>query len=272
MSGAIQEHNERPAAVWSSGGRGYDKVSHQISAALEHCVQRLDPRPGERALDVATGTGWTSRLLARQGAKVTGGDIAADLLASARVRAAAEQVDIDYRVEDAEKLSFADASFDIVASTFGVMFVSRPEAAAAEIARACRSGGRLGLLTWAPDGNVFEMFKVMRAYMALPAAPPPSPPPSPFEWGKPERVGQLLGSAFDLKFEQGTCVYYDHDGEAAWEVFVDGYGPTKALAGSLDETRRADLRRDFVAFHDRFRTELGIAVPRTYLLTIGRRR
>ena len=269
MSGAVQVHNERPAAVWSSGGATYDKVSHQISAALEHCVQRLDPRPDERVLDLATGTGWTSRLMARRGARVTGADIAADLLASARARAAAERLDVDYRLEDAEQLSFPDASFDAVASTFGVMFASRPEAAAAEIARVCRKGGRLALATWAPDGNVFAMFKVMRAYMPT---PPASPPPSPFDWGRPERIRELLGSAFDLKFEQGACVYHDRDAEAAWDVFVNGYGPTKALAGSLDEARRADLRRDFVAFHDGFRTELGIAVPRAYLLTIGMRR
>ncbi|KAB1072744.1 class I SAM-dependent methyltransferase [Methylobacterium planeticum] len=269
MSRAIQDHNERAATVWNSGGAAYDAVSHQISAALEHCVTRLDPLPNERVLDLATGTGWTSRLLARRGARVTGIDIAADLLASARTRAAAERLDIAYRLEDAEALSSADAAFDVVASTFGVMFAGRPEAAAAEMARVCRKGGRLGLVTWTPDGTVFEMFKVMRAYMPPPAG---APPPSPFAWGQPERLRALLGDAFDLRFEPGACVYYDCDGEAAWEVFVNGYGPTKALAGSLDPDRRADLRRDFVAFHDRFRTELGIAVPRAYLLTIGTRR
>jgi ubiquinone/menaquinone biosynthesis C-methylase UbiE len=195
MSAAIKAHNERPAAVWSSGGATYDKISQQNSAALEHCVQRLDPLPGERVLDVATGTGWASRLLARRGSKVTGVDFAADLLASAKARAADEQLDIEYWLEDAEKLSFPDTSFDVVVSTFGVMFASRPEAAAAEIARVCRKGGRLGLATWLPDGNVFEMFKVMRAYMP---PPPALPPPSPFEWGKSERIRELFGSTFDL--------------------------------------------------------------------------
>jgi SAM-dependent methyltransferase len=269
MSGSVQAHNQRPAAVWSAGGAAYDRISQQIATALEHCVQRLDPQPAARALDLATGTGWTSRLLARRGAHVVAADFAADLLAAARDRAAAERLDIEYRIEDAERLSFADSAFDIVASTFGVMFASRPEAVAAEIARVCRKGGRLGLLTWTTDGAVFEMFKVMRPYMP---PPPAAPPPSPFEWGRQERLHALFGSAFDLAFEQGTCVYYDHSGEAAWDAFVTGYGPTKALAASLDADRRESLRRDFVALHERFRTDLGIAVPRSYLLTIGVRR
>jgi cyclopropane fatty-acyl-phospholipid synthase-like methyltransferase len=86
----IQPHNTRPAAVWSAGGAGYDEISHGISDALEHCVRRLAPQPGERVLDLATGTGWTSRLVARRGAVVDGVDIAEGLLASARARAAAE--------------------------------------------------------------------------------------------------------------------------------------------------------------------------------------
>lgn len=102
--------------------------------------------------------------------------------------------------EDAEKLSFADASFDVIASMFGVMFASRPEAAASEIARVCRQGGRLGFVTWTPDGNVFEMFKVMRAYMP---PPPAFPAAITLRLGKPERIRELLGSAFDLKFRAG---------------------------------------------------------------------
>ena len=87
LNGTIQSHNERPAAVWSSGGKDYDAISQGIADSIEHCVLRLDPRPGERILDLSTGTGWTSRVVARRGATVTGVDIAGDLLEAARTKA-----------------------------------------------------------------------------------------------------------------------------------------------------------------------------------------
>ncbi len=126
MQGKVEAHNQRPAVVWSSGGDAYDDISHQIASALEHCVRRIDPQPGERILDLATGTGWTSRLLARRGARVTGADIASDLIAAASARAKADGLEITYEIGDAEKLPYPDASFDAVVSTFGVMFVNRP--------------------------------------------------------------------------------------------------------------------------------------------------
>jgi hypothetical protein len=85
-------------------------------------------------------------------------------------------------------------------------------------------------------------------------------------------VRALLGNAFDLRFERGTSFYREPSGEAAWNTFSVSYGPTKALAAGLDAARRAELRRDFIAFHDGFPTELGICVPREYLLTLGVRR
>ena len=266
---SIQPHNEKAASVWNSAGDGYEAVSRGIADSIEHAVLRLDAKPGERVLDLATGTGWTSRLVARCGAKVVGVDLGADLIASARARAEAEGLDVEYRVGDAEALPFADGAFDAVISTCGIMFATRPEAAAAELARVTRKGGRIALTTWTPDGGVFGMFKAMKPYMA----PPPSPaPPSPFEWGKVERIRELLGDDFDLKFEPATSFYREPSGEAAWETFSVNYGPTKALAASLDPARLADLRRDFVAFHEGFRTELGVCVPRDYVLTFGVRR
>lgn len=266
---SIQSHNARPAAVWSSGGKSYDEISRGIADAIEHCVLRLQPRAGERILDLSTGTGWTSRVVARRGATVVGADIAQGLLDAARATAEAQGLPIDYRIGDAEALPFDDGAFDAVVSTFGVMFASRPEAAARELARVCRKGGRIALATWPSDSSVFGMFQVMRRYMP----PPPSPaPPSPFEWGRVERLRELLEDAFDLRFEEGTSYYREPDAEAAWTTFSTGYGPTRALAESLDPDRRAALRADFIAFHDGYPTELGICVPRKYQLAVGTRR
>jgi SAM-dependent methyltransferase len=268
MKAIVQQHNERPAAVWSTGGRDYDQISRGIADAIEHCVMRLGPRAGERILDLSTGTGWTSRLVARRGATVIGADIASGLLEAARVRAAEEGLPIEYHVGDAEDLPFDTAEFDAVVSTFGVMFASRPEAAADELARVCRRGGRIALTTWAPDSNVRRMFEVMKRYMP----PPPSPaPPSPFEWGRPERIRELLGMAFELRFEKGTSFYREPSGAAAWDTFSKGYGPTRWLADALEGDRLSALRADFTAFHEGFPTDLGICVPRDYWLTIGTR-
>jgi SAM-dependent methyltransferase len=252
--------------VWSSGGKDYDEISRGIADSIEHCVLRLNPQPGERILDLSTGTGWTSRVLARRGAAVIGADIALDLLDAARAKAKAEGLPIQYQIGDAESLPFEDGAFDAVASTYGVMFASRPDAAAMELARVCRPGGRIALTTWLSDSNVFQMFQVMKRYMA----PPPSPaPPSPFEWGRVERIQELLGQTFHLRFEKGLSYYREPSAEAAWETFSKGYGPTRTLAASLDAERRGALREDFTAFHERFKTDLGICVPREYWLTIG---
>lgn len=264
----IQPHNTKVAATWNAGGRSYEGVSATIADSIEHCVIRLAPKPGERVLDVATGTGWAARRVAIRGAKVVGIDLGADLIEAAKGLAEAG-LTIDFRVGDAEKLPFEDGSFDVVISTCGVMFVSRPEAAAAELARVCRKGGRLGLTTWPADGTIAGLFKVMRPYMP---APPTPAPPSPFEWGSPERVSQLLGSAFDLRFEKGTTVLRAPSGDAVWELFSTGYGPTKSLAASLDPEKRERLKGDFIAYHDGFGNDLGVAMPRDYLVTIGVRK
>ena len=111
-------------------------------------MARLNPQPGEKCLDVATGTGWTARFLKARGADVTGIDIGTGVLEAAKELAP----DIDFRLGDAEELEFHDGSFDIVTSTFGVMFVTRPEDAAREVARVCKKRGRLGLVHGRPAG------------------------------------------------------------------------------------------------------------------------
>jgi SAM-dependent methyltransferase len=265
----VLPHNAKAAATWGSGGRHYDRISRTIADAIEHAVARLAPRTGERVLDVATGTGWAARLAAARGASVTGLDLHADLIDAAKALAAEAKLPIGFQVGDAEALPFGDASFDATLSTFGVMFCAKPEAAAAELARVTKKGGRLALATWAVDGALTGVFRTMKPYMAAPTG---TPPPSPFAWGSTARVHELLGGAFDLRFETGVSTLREPSGEAVWELFVESYGPTKMLAGSLDAARRKDLQRDFAAFHDGFRTELGVAMPREYLVTIGVRK
>jgi SAM-dependent methyltransferase len=262
MITSVRSHNEKAAAAWGSGGAAYDRVSETIADALDHVVARMAPQPGEKCLDVATGTGWAARRLKARGTGVTGVDIGAGVIEAAKKLAP----DIDFRVGDAEELVFPTGHFDVVTSTFGVMFVARPEDAARELARVCRKGGRLGLCTWLPGDTIEGLFKVMRPYMP---PPPAAPPPSPFEWGKPERVRELLGGAFDLKFEKGVTILRLPSGKAVWDLFVDGYGPTKTVAAACDAKRRQELERDFIAYHDKFANDLGVAMPREYLVTIG---
>jgi len=268
MDQVTPKPNNPTAATWDAGGADYDEISRGVADAIEHCVERLRPLKGERVLDVATGTGLTARRVAERGSLVSGIDFAPQKVAAAQAISSAHNYDIQFDVGDAEALPYETATFDAVISTFGVMFAGNPEQAARELGRVCRRGGRLALATWTPDGNVFGMFKVMMPYLPKPAG---NPPPSPFAWGDPARVTELLGDDFDLIFEPGTSFYREPDGEAAWQTFTTGYGPAKTLAGKLDDDTRERLHTDFVQFHDGFATELGITVPRDYLVIYGTR-
>jgi len=265
----LRPHNEDSSAAWSRGGAAYDEISRGILDAIEHAINRLQPTGQMRILDLATGTGWTARRLAERGFAVTGADFAPDMLAAARELAGARRLSIPFLDGDAEALPFDAGAFDAVISTFGVMFALRPQDAAAEMARVTRPGGRLVLAVWTPDGNVFEMFRVIRRYLPEPGGQPPA---SPFAWGDRDQLVALLGDDFELQVERGTSYYREPDGEAAWRTFVEGYGPVQTLAGSLDTERRQQFESDFVAFHEQFRDELGITAPRDYLVVHGIRR
>ncbi len=267
----VQSHNLKAQGVWNAPAGRYDDISRSIADAIEHAVERLQPRTGERILDLATGTGWGSRILAARfpGVKITGADIAEQMLDYARATAATSKLNIQYDHADAERLPYADASFDGVVSTFGVMFVGKPEAAAAELARVVKPGGRVVLATWTDDGNIFNMFGVMKQFMP----PPPQPaPPSPFAWGKLERLTELLGGNFELQFERGTNYFRYASGEQAWNLWVNHYGPAKTLAANLDDAKRDEFRRAMIAWHETFPSALGYDQPRTYVITRGIRK
>lgn len=263
---AFEELKEKQSVMWGSGP--YQGISDHLALAHDHLMRVIEPKQGESWLDVATGTGEIAIRAALAGADVTGLDLSPDLIETARGRGADAGVKVKFEVGDAENLPYEEASFDTVTSTFGVMFVPDHSAAAGELARVCRPGGRLGLLTWHPTEGVAEFFKIMAPYQ-------PSPPEgvgSPFAWGDRDHLEELLGDAFELTYEEGDVPQTGASGEEVWKLFSTEYGPTTTLADSLDDERREALRADWVAFFERFRDGDRVSQPRPYVLVIGTRR
>ena len=263
---AFEELKAKQSVVWGSGP--YERISDHLGIAHDHLLREIPPAAGQQWLDVATGTGEIAVRAAAGGATVTGLDLAPDLIERARKRADEAGVEVQLEVGDAEALPFDDASFDIVTSTFGAMFAPDHKAVAAQLGRVCKPGGRLGMLNWHPTLGVPEFFKVMAAYMP----PPPEGAGSPFQWGNHDHVRELLGDDFDLRFEEGDCPQPADSAEDSWELFSTAYGPTKALANSLDDEQRESLRSDWVAYFEQFKTDDGIVQPRPYVLVLGERR
>lgn len=255
------------ARIWGSGGRAYDNVSFAISDALAHAAQRLAPKPGDRVLDIATGTGWSARNVARLGAEVTGIDIARELLLAANELSAGIKPPITYLPANAEALPFADGCFDRVISTFGVMFAPDHEKSAREIARVCAPGGRIAIASWVPGGAVAEFFGLIASF-----SDDPPPPASPLAWGDRDHVSGLLGADFELDFETGWNHAYHDSEEAIWQWYLEGFGPLKTLHDSLDDAGREKLRAKVDTYHRPYRRDAGLCVKREYLVAIGRRK
>lgn len=263
---AFEQLKERHSIVWGTGP--YERISATIADLQDELVARLEPRPGVRWLDSATGTGEVAKRAARAGAEVVGLDLAPALIETAKREAEAEGLDVTYDVGDAEALPYEDASFEVVSSACGVMFAPDHAAVARELGRVTRPGGRIGLACWTPDGAMGDVFRVMRPYQ-------PSPPEgagSPFDWGREDHVTELLGESFDLEFELLESPLVAGSAEEVWDLFSSSYGPTKTLADSLEDDRREALRRDWVEMHAAYEGEEGLRMSRTYLLTLGTRR
>jgi ubiquinone/menaquinone biosynthesis C-methylase UbiE len=265
---AFEELKQRQSVMWGNGP--YERITATIADIHDLVVDRIDPQPGERWLDLACGTGAVAERAARAGADVTGVDLAPALIETAVEKAAAAGLDITYQVGDCENLRDVETgSFDVVSSTCGVMFAPDHEATARELARVVRPGGRLALASWTPDGPTSEMFKMMS-----PFAPPPAPGAgSPFAWGSREHVEELLGDAYDLAFEGHTSMLELESGEENWQLFSTSYGPTKTLAESLDDERREAFHQAWVDFMEsHYRVGEKLQEPREYLLVLGTRR
>lgn len=265
---AFEELKQRQAVIWGEGR--LELVTDSIVDVHDGVVAALAPEEGELWLELACGTGALAQRAARAGARVTGVDLAPVLIDTARRLAAEAGFEIDFRVGDCENLAgIGDAAFDVVSSTFGVMFAPDQRRAAGELARVVRPGGRLGLANWTPEGAIGDLFRMMAEFQ-------PPPPPGvgyPLDWGRAEYVEKLLGSEFDLRFDKRVTTFSSGSAEEAWQLFVTNFGPTKVLAESLDDERREEFHRAWVDFIEtRYRTNGSIEQPREYLLVLGTRR
>ena len=264
---AFEQLKEKQSVMWGSGP--YQGISDHLAIAHDHLIRAVAPQAGEKWLDVATGTGEIAIRAAQGGAEVTALDLSPDLIETAKSRAADAGASVTFDVGDAENLPYEDASFDTVSSSFGVMFAPDHAAAAAELGRVCKPGGRLGLLTWHPTEGVADFFKIMAPYQP----PPPEGVGSPFTWGDRDHLAEILGDSFELSYEEGDCPQTGSSAEEVWELFSTEYGPTHTLAESLDDEKREALKNDWVEYFEQFSTEGGgVSQPRPYVVVLGTRR
>ena len=255
--------------MWAAGN--YDAIAELVWGAGERLVRRLGVRPGEDVLDVACGTGNAAIPAAEAGARVVGLDLTPELFERGRTRAEAAGVEIEWIEGDAEALPFADATFDVVVSTFGCMFAPRHEVAAGELARVLRPGGRLGVVAWTPEGFVGDFFRSLGAH--LPPPPPFAAPP--VLWGDPDHVRSLLGGAgLELEFERDQVEFRFDSARQAVECYETNFGPVIKAREHLEaEGRWEPARADFIELYERHELDEGgsLSFPGEYLIVLGRK-
>jgi SAM-dependent methyltransferase len=231
----------RLKATWMAGDYGHF-AQYLEPGALEF-LARLEVSPGTRMLDAGCGAGQIAIPAAKAGALVTGIDIAANLIAQARQRAAAAGVKAQFDEADAEDLPYPDASFDLVVSLIGAMFAPRPDLVAAELLRVCRPGGRIAMANWTPEGHVGQMFKIIGKHV------PPSPlMPSPMKWGEGASVRERLGhgtSSLNIT-RRRYPMRYPFGPDEVVDFFFKYYGPTVRAWAALDAAGRTALRDELI--------------------------
>jgi ubiquinone/menaquinone biosynthesis C-methylase UbiE len=237
---------QRQHGAWSSGD--YAVVGTTLQIVGEQLCEAVDLRAGSKVLDVAAGNGNATLAAARRWCDVTSTDYVPALLKRGQERAAADHLAVEFREADAEALPFADASYDVVLSTFGVMFTPDQEKAASELARVCKSGGKIGLANWTPQGFIGQLFKTIGKHL-----PPPAGVKSPALWGTPARLEEMFASqASDISAEPRMFVFRYRSPEHWLDVFKTFYGPTLKAFAALDESGQAALRRDLLALLGEF--------------------
>jgi SAM-dependent methyltransferase len=232
----------RQKATWESGDFG--QIARTIENVAEEFMARRPLRPGSHVLDAACGTGNLAVLAARHGCVVSGIDIAANLIDQARNRAATEGLRIDFKEGDVEALPFAGCQFDLVVSTFGVMFAPRPNLAASELLRVTRPGGQIALANWTPEGFLGKMSNIFKAHLP----PQPAGVPSPMGWGDEATVRSRLRHGFaDVRLNRRIALMrYPFPPAETVEFFRQYHGPTQQAFASLSTFQQAALWRDLV--------------------------
>jgi ubiquinone/menaquinone biosynthesis C-methylase UbiE len=255
-------------AAWSAGD--YAIIGRTLQIVGENLCEAVNLRAGERVLDVAAGNGNATLAAARHFAEVTSTDYVPSLLERGRARAEAEGLQVTFREADAEALPFADSTFDVVLSTFGVMFTPDQARAAREMLRVCRPGGRIGLANWTPGSFIGELFKVLGRYL-----PPAAGLRSPALWGTEERLKELFSEA-EASIQATPRIFnFRYRSPAHWmEVFRTFYGPVNRAFLALDTPRQDELERDILNLLSRFDRggAAGLVVPSEYLEVVVTRR
>ncbi|APX74991.1 MULTISPECIES: class I SAM-dependent methyltransferase [Achromobacter] len=258
----------RQQGTWASGD--YAVVGTTLQIVGEQLCESLDVRAGQKVLDVAAGNGNASLAAARRWCDVVSTDYVPALLGRARERAAAERLKIEFQEADAEALPFPDGGFDAVVSTFGVMFTPDQDKAAAELARVCRSGGKIGLANWTPDGFIGQVFKTIGKHL-----PPPAGVKSPALWGTRARIEEMFGPhASSIQAEPRNFVFRYRSPEHWLQVFKTYYGPLLKAFGALEPAAQAALTNDLMVQIDRFNRsgDTAMVVPSEYLEIVVTRR
>lgn len=231
---------QRQQGAWSSGD--YAVVGTTLQIVGEQLCEALDLRSGSKVLDVAAGNGNMTLAAARRWCEVTSTDYVPSLLERGRERAVAERLPVEFREADAEALPFPDAVFDAVVSTFGVMFTPDQDKASTELARVCKSGGKIGLANWTPQGFIGQLFRTIGRHL-----PPPPGVKSPALWGTPARLEEMFGrAAAEIVAEPRMFVFRYRSPEHWLDVFKSFYGPMLKAFAALDETGQAALRGDLL--------------------------
>lgn len=257
----------RQQATWASGDFGQVGVRLQIVG--ESLCEAVDLLAGETVLDVAAGNGNASLAAARRFADVTSTDYVPALLDQGRIRADADRLPIAFQPADAERLPFPDGSFDVVLSTFGVMFAPDQPRAASELARVARRGGRIGLACWTPEGFLGRLFDTMSAFV-----PPPAGLASPMAWGSEARLAELFGGRVsEIRSTRRTYAFRFRSAEHWVEFFRAFYGPTQKAFAALDGARQEALESALVDLLRDWNTNRGeaLVVPADYLETVIRK-